>query len=65
MKAAQARQTAPEPGNRSSRVSPGQAPSKVKIHRHTAAGLAPITRPGSVSSGPTPHTMESAREHRR
>ena len=30
-------------------------------HRHTAAGLAPITRPGSVSSGPTPHTSESAR----
>ena len=39
------------PGNRSSRLSPGPAPSSVKIHRHTAAGLAPITRPGSVSSG--------------
>jgi len=30
--------------NRSSRLSPGPAPGNVKIHRHTAAGLAPITR---------------------
>jgi hypothetical protein len=47
-KATQARPTASEPGNSSSRVSPGQAPSRVKTHRHTAAGLAPITRPGRV-----------------
>ena len=51
--AAQARPTAPEPGNTSSRRSPGAAPSRSKIHRHTAAGLAPITRPGSVRSAPT------------
>ena len=54
------RVTAPEPGNRSSRVSPGAAPSRSKIHRHTAAGLAPITRPGRVVGGATPHTIESA-----
>ena len=59
--AVQARPTAPEPGNRSSSVSPGAAPSSSKIHRHTAAGLTPITWPGSVSSGATPHTIESAR----
>ena len=50
----------PEPGT-VIRLSPGPAPSRVKIHRHTAAGLAPITWPGSVSSGATPHTIESTR----
>lgn len=50
-----------DPGNRSSGLSPGPAPGNVKIHRHTAAGSAPITRPGRVSSGPTPHTIESIR----
>jgi hypothetical protein len=42
----------------------GVAPGRVKIHRHTAAGLASITWPSSVSSDPTPHTIESARRAR-
>jgi hypothetical protein len=61
---AQARPTAPERGNRSSSVSPGAAPSRVKIHRHTAAGLAPSTRPGSVSRAP-PRTRSSQHAGRR
>ena len=46
VQAARARLTAPEPGTRSSGMSPGAAPGRVKIRRHTTAGLAPITREG-------------------
>lgn len=59
--AAQARETAPEPGNRSSRLSPRAAPSSPNTHRQNAVGLAPVTRPGRVVTGVTPHTSESAR----
>ena len=59
--AAHARPTEPEPGNRSSSVSCGPAPSSVNIQRHTAGGLAPITRSGSVVTGVTPQTIESTR----
>jgi hypothetical protein len=61
LNASHARLTAPEPGNRSSKLSCGAAPRRSNSQRQNAAGLAPITRPGRVVSGDTPHTRESTR----
>ncbi|MGC3994784.1 MAG: hypothetical protein QM779_11830 [Propionicimonas sp.] len=47
-----ARATPPDPGKTSTRSSPGSAPRRSNTHRIKTAGLAPITRAGSVVRTP-------------
>ena len=47
----------PEPGNRSTNLSPGTAPRSRNSQAQNAAGFAPMTRAGSVSQV-TPKVIE-------